>query len=586
MKTVHAALVALAIALLPASALARVDVRVSGVNGSSATVELTNNYAFEVKVVNVRLDYMEDDGSRTFVYSVPGLDEDLPAGGSWSGTVTFGDPGGHDLAMSDGTSVAAGVDIEAIAGPAEAALEDGDMDTILELLGDAREKVAPVSRSSRFHADQIAEWGGAVDEYFDLERMDGLVESLETALCETASARILGASNNTTRQTVYEELAPWLRDAGLHITCINSEAKLAAARMLIAGSRPQDALLFKETDEDGNLLPEWEPIFITANLALARTAAELEVTVLSSLRPALEALNEVQDLAPEHEELASVAGRLVPRIGAWIQEACGELNRDIENAEALLRLLRPRWDHIAATTEAANVFADALLAEGLRFCEQRQFINARNRFVRGEEVLDGIESWEEQRDEINRCRAMGALDEGRELAALSTDPEAPERGYAKLEEALGRFDLSDEVVAEFEADIAQAWVDVAMVHLEDFGFSGARHALENGEERSPTGRTDAMKEAWLTYAEARYERGGFFMDGADVEDARDAVERAEDVDPDRSASISSSLTMAFYGYRVGIPALAFLGLLIAGGVTLMNRRKAKKYEDMLDDDMI
>lgn len=586
MKTLPAALVALALALLPASALARIGVTVSGVNGTSATVELTNGYAFEVKVVNIRLDYMEDDGSRTFIYSEPGLDQDLPAGGSWSGTVTFGDPGGRDLAMPDGTSAAAGVDIEAIAGPAEQALEDGDMDTILELLGEAREKVAPVSRSSRFHADQITAWGGAADEYFDLERMDSLVASLEDALCETASTRILRAPNNTVRQTVYEELAPWLRDADLHITCINSEAKLAAARMLIAGSRPQDALLFKETDEDGNLLPEWEPIFITANLALARTAAELEVTVLSSLRPALEALNEVHDLNPEHEELAAVANTLVPRIGAWVREACGELNRDIDNAESLLRLLRPRWDHIGATTEAANVFADALLAEGLRFCEQRQFINARNRFVRGEEVLDGIENWEAQRDEINRCRAMGALDEGRELASLSTDPEAPERGHAKLEEALGRFDLGDDVVAEFEADIAQAWVDVALVHLEDFGFSGARHALESGEEMSPTGRTVAMREAWLTYAEKRYERGGFFMDGEDVADAREAVERAEEVDPDRSASISSSLTMAFYGYRVGIPGLALLGVLGFGLFTVMGRRKAKKYADMVDDDLL
>jgi hypothetical protein len=114
-------------------------------------------------------------------------------------------------------------------------------------------------------------------------------------------------------------------------------------------------------------------------------------------------------------------------------------------------------------------------------------------------------------------------------------------------------------------------------------WAAAAHSLEEAEAMSPTGRTDAIREAWILYAETMYDFDGMSMTGAEVEEARAALEKAEDVDPDRIAAIEGKLTMAYYGYRIGIPAVGVLLLLLAGLFSLMNKRKAKKFADLDDD---
>ncbi len=549
----------------------------------SATFSIQNSHAFPVKFVGVRLTFQQDDGTRRFVLSAP-VDVDLEPTQAWTGTLQFPDAGDLDLAYNDAISAGIGIAIEPIVQAAEAAIAAGEQAALVEQRNILRERIAAISPSARFHADQIEASGIDRAAYFDLARLDALLERIEETLCGEASRRIIEAPNNTRRNEVYLELAPELREIGLHITCINSEAKLAAARMLLAGERPQDALLFKEVDAEGNLLPEWRPIFITANLALARTAAELNVSVLSSIRPAVDAINEVHALEPDNAELRQLAPRVVMLAAGYIRDAAGIVNRDLPNAMTMLGLLRPTWDAVPGLLPAAGAVATALVESGLAFCERREFVNARNDFVRGERILRGIPEWDTRAPEINRCRALGALAEGVELANHPTDPTGPERGFAKLEEAQQRYELTQAEIDGFKAAIASGWVAVANRYLDEFSFTGADNALVAAETVSPTGMTDAIRDGWIRYAEQRFAREGFLMSGANVTDARRALAKVGEYAPDRVGAISSRLTMAYYGYRVGLPLLAVVFGVLAWLYTVASRARAKRLAAMVDAD--
>lgn len=575
--------------LSPSAASAqRVSVEVTSAEGASATVDIENGYDFEVKAVNVRLGFDAADGSRVHYFSEAGWVEDLAAGGTWSGTLTFAAedgspvPEGVDLSDADSTSVAAGVDLDAMEPAAMAAAERGELEALGEQLAFVRARVAPVSRSARFHAEQIAASGVPARQWFDVERIDGMVSALETAACEGASQRYLGARRSQL-DDLYTSLSEELRALNLHINCLNTEAKLRAAARLTENGRPQDALTLVEVD-DGIPKPEWRDVYINGNLALARTAAELNVSAFSSIRPALEAISDVKRVAPEHPGLAEVADVLIPNAARWLRTACEPMTRDLQNAEAALQILRPTWSQYEQVETAAGAFAVALIDEGLEQCRLRNFINSRNRFDRGARLLEGVAEWEARAEEINRCRALGALHEGRELANHATDPTGPERGYEKLDEARGRYDLPQSEIDSFKADVAQAYVNLALRQIEESAYPIAFSNLETAESIAPAGRTDAMREAWIAYAEQLYADGGLLMTGENVQEARAALERAETVDEDRIGAISGKLTMAYYGYRVGIPAFVLLLLLIGGAYVVVNKRKAAKYQAELDDD--
>lgn len=571
------------IAAAPAVAQNAAEASIVSADGTNAEVTISNPFPFAIKVVHLRLEYRAADGSAVYVGSGPGLVQDIEPESEWRGTVTFPDAGDQDIQGADGISVAAGVDLDELEPPVRAAIAAGRLPEIAAQLAIVKPRVAPVSRAARFHAEGIAASGADVARYFNRERIDGLVTDLENALCEGVSQQMLAPGSQSARTTRYQELGTFLREHGLHITCMNREAKLSAARMLLAGDRPQDAALFRESGPDGELLPEWRPVVMASNLALARAAATLDVAVFSSIRPAIEALNEAHRLEPENPQVSAVADLLIPKASQFIQLSSEPLTRDLDSARTLITLMRPTWDGRPGAMDAYSAFAGALLEQGLAFCGRREFVNARNEFVRGERILGGVPNWEAQAGEINRCRAMGSLQEGRELAALVTDNDAPARGLAKLEEAQSRFDIPQADVDAFKADISLAWVAVANRLIEENLFPGAANAIRQAAAVSPTGDTDAIRESWLRYAEQRYRRGGFFMTGADVEDAREALARAGEVDPDRISAAAGNLTRAYYGYRVGFPVGIVLLLLLAGLYLLAQKRRAKQLERMADD---
>lgn len=589
-----------AVALLSTPSFAQ-DLAVTVGQGEGATIPITieNTYEFPVTVVNVRITIEEADGQDVHYFSQGAMRHELSAAGqegsSWSGPLTFALPDGTpadefvDWGNYERTSVAAAIDIDAIEPGVDAALASGDFDTMVEQLDFVRSRIPPVSRSARFHEAQVAASGMDVSRYFDLSRMDGMRERLESGLCQWASAQVVGLrGSQSARQDAYNALADRMRGAGLHINCIDTQGRLAAARMLLEGNRPQDALLFKETDESGNLLAEWVPIYTQANLALARTAAELGVQQFSSIRPALEALNNVHEIAPDNPEMLRIAAILVPNAAAWVVRASGPIERDIDAAQQCLEMIRPRWSRFEQVEAAAATFADALIQQGLEYCNRREYVNSRNRFVRGERILEGIPAWEARADEINHCRALGALEEGREKANHPTDEEGPARGYAMLEEARQRYPLSDEEIRAFETDIAAAWVALALRQLENDGaeprLAAAEHSLGEAEELSPTGRTDAAREAWIRYAERMAEYWGFTMEGDDVLRARAALSNADEVDPDRIAAISRKLDMIYYWPRVGIPGAAVLIAGLLGLIAWLNKRKVRRLAALTADD--
>jgi hypothetical protein len=590
------ALVSLALFCFAVPAVAQdLSLSVGASEGASVIVSAENTYEFDVTLVNVRITLEEAAGTTVHYFSGNGLSEVLAPGASWEGSLTFAQVDGTapdefvDWDNYQRMSAAVAVDIDAFSPVVQAALDSGEWDALGAQLAFVKSRTPPISRAARFHEVQIAATGMDINRYFDLERVDAMRESLEDAICDNASNQIMSLrGSQDSREEQYNVLSEAIRAFGLHINCMNSAGKLAAARMLISGDRPQDALLFKETDDEGNLLPEWVPIYTIANLALARTAAELGVTQFSSIRPALEALNNVHDIDPENADLLRIAAILVPNAAGWVESASGPINRDIDGAQDCLEMIRPRWSRFEQVETAASAFADALIEAGIEYCERREYINSRNRFIRGARILEGVPQWDARADEINRCRALGALDEGRELANHPTDDEGPSRGFEKLEEAQGRFDLTDEDVTAFKADIASAWTAVAVRQLTDESgarWAAAEHSLDEAEAMSPTGRTDAMREAWILYAETMYAFDGMSMTGAEVDVARAALEKAENGDPDRRSAIAGKLTMAFYGYRIGIPAAGLLLLLLAGVFALINRRKAKKFDEMAADEI-
>ena len=587
-STLLGAVFAVAALLSPEPASAqRVSVDVSAAEGSTATVDVENGYDFAVKAVNVRLGFNAPDGSRIHYYSEAGWVEDLEPGAVWTGTLNFlGEDGapvpeGVDLSDPDTRSVAAGVDLDAIAPAATAAAEGGEMEAIGEQLALVRARVAPVSRSARFHADQVAASGIPVNQWFDVERIDGLVSALESAACESASTRYMRARRSQL-DDLYVSLSEEPRAQPAHqLPQHGGEAegggpahgeRTPAGRAHARGGRGR-----RPAPGVARHLRERQP-------GARAHRGRAERSAFSSIRPALEAISDVKRVAPDHRGLREVADVLIPNAARWLQTACEPMTRDLQNAEAAIQILRPAWSEYEQVEQAAGAFAGAMIEEGLEQCNLRNFINSRNRFDRGARILEGVPEWEERAEEINRCRAMGSLQEGRETANHPTDPTGPERGYAKLDEARGRYDLPQEEIDRFKADVAQAYVNLALRQIEESAYPIAFSNLETAEEISPTGRTDEMRLAWIGYGEQLYADGGLLMTGENVQEARDALARAETVDEDRSGALASKLTMAFYGYRVAIPLLVFLLLLVGGVYTVANKRKAAKYQAELDDE--
>jgi hypothetical protein len=562
-----------------------VAVTLSSNDNHEGFAHLENRFDFTVKVVNVQVTFSDPSGQeRRFDNATP-LDVNLPPGGEADVAISLAGGEGFRLQDASRITVAAGVEIDPIAAPAEAAIASGDETALREALPLLDRYIPTVSLGARLHADALARIPEVREAYFDLERLDGLKAQIEGRICENASQRIL-AANDRARMTIYEELGESLREIGLHVNCMNAEAKLAMARTLIAGDRPQDALLFRETDDDGNLLPEWRPIILEASLAFANKAVELGASQFNTLRPALESLNQAHELAPEDPRVTAVADALVPAVGRWAVRATDAMGRDLDGVQAALRLLRPTWDRYPAVMEAGNALAAILIESGNTYCEARQFTNARNEFIRGERILDGIEAWEANSDEINHCRALGALEEGRETAAIYTDINAPRRGFEKLEEALSRYDLSEEEVNAFKADISSAWVAVAQGQLEERSWNAARAALQEAIDVSPTGTTDEIREGYVSYVETVVDSKGYFMSGLEVDDAREALARAEGLDPARISGLESRLTMAFWGIRAGIPVLGLVFALIALAYMMASKAKARKMAAMVDDDLL
>ena len=591
MRASHIVLsLAAALALLaPVSASSQsLDVTVGEAEGARVGITVANTYDFDVTLVNVRIAFENIDGSQTFYFSAPGLVEELAPGASWEGPLVFAAADGSappedvDWGNYDRLSAAGGVDLDALEAEAQAALDDGDVTAMREQLAIVRSRVAPVSRSSRFHGDQLAGSGLPVARWFNLERIDGMVERIEQAICAEASARYL-RTRASAQPELYATLGGELREVDLHINCLSTEAKLAAAAALIRNERAQDALVLVER-VDGVPTEAWRGIFIQGSLALAQTAAALQVTAFTSIRPALQALNDVHAIDPENADLQRIANTLIPNAAQWLITATEPMTRDLANAEIALQMLRPTWSRFEQIEEAAGRFATAMIDDGLEQCRTGNFVNSRNRFDRGERILEGVPECEARAEEINRCRALGALQEGRQIAGNVNDDNAPARGFAKLDEAQSRFDLEPSEIDAFKNDIADAWVAIALRQIdEERDFPGAIHSLGEAEAVAPNGRTDTIREAWLRYAEQLHAQYGMLMTGEQVDDAEAAIAKADGLDADRISALEGKLTLARYGYRVGIPVgvivLGLLGVLIA----VLNRRKAAKLAAQLDE---
>jgi hypothetical protein len=562
-----------------------VELTMSAGEGLEGFVSLRNRLQVPVKVANVQVRFLDARGQEhQFDHDAP-LDVTLGPGEETDVAVSFRGAGeGWRLADYDRALPAVGLDIDRVAGPAEAALAGGQLPAIREALVDLRRDIAPVSRAYRLQRTALERTPGLIEAWYDFPRLDGLVTSMENFLCEEAGQRIM-QSGAATRQRAYETVGAELRDIGLHVNCMSAEARLTMARTLIDGNRPQDALVFRSVDSEGNLLPEWRPIVIEASLAFAQAAVNLRASEFRTLRPALEALNDVHDLEPEDARLTRLADAMIPLVADWASRATEPPGIDMDGAQDAITLLRPRWDRYPQVMEAAGRLATIRIQRGMELCQNREWIASRNEFVRGERVLAGVPAWDEQAPQINHCRALGTLQEGRDMASDPQDLSAVRRSIGKLDEALSRYALSDEEIRTFREDIAASWVAVALREMSQRRMPGAHGALMSAEEVAQ-GPTDAVREGWLAYAEHLLDAQGLMLSDTDVERIREALQRGGEVDPDRSATIASRITLGYWGLRAGLPIGLLFAALGALGWAWAGKARAQRLARLAEEDLL
>lgn len=579
----------------PGTAHARNDFSMEVEDDTAApTIALTlrSEVPFEVVVGSIRIGYQAAGGATDFYYAEPDYPFTLGAQGGdderWSGRLTFRMPDGSavppDLDVNwvgyERLSVAAGFDVAAWAEPLEPLVRGGTWAQLAEVMPDVRIRERVIDRGPRLHREQLERAGFDLSR-FDHARVVALLEGLRARACTLATDAVLAARTPRAREAAYRDVLEKLGELDLRVTCMTQEAQLAAARALLRGDRPQDALVFRMRDEHGEYLPGWAEIYTESRVALIEGGLRSGVESVNAFNTLFTALENLRDATPDDPRLEDLARRLVANALAWAGRALER--RDEHDATEIVARIRPDWGEYGDFDEVAGRVAERMLAEGIREAERGNLINARNVFVRGNRFLEGVPAWEARRDEINRTRALATLREALDRARSDADQRALDRAWETWDEAVRMSPLTAEDRASFGSDLAEIALGRAAEALEEFRFPTADHALRKAEEFHPEGAAASIRTAWLDYAEQMHAWRGMLLTGAQIEEARAALERAGDVDPERRDTIAGRLDRAWWGYRVGVPVGGGLVVLILLGLwRLSNRRGARLNIDDLD----
>ncbi|TVQ98249.1 MAG: hypothetical protein EA398_13585 [Deltaproteobacteria bacterium] len=559
----------------------------------SVEVELESEIPFPVVVGSIRVGYARGGGATDFYFAEPESPIALGAaeGGEerWTGRLTFRLPDGGEIAGDadidwgghDRLSVAAGFDVGEWAAPLEPLIERGTWPQVAEAIPDARVRERVIGRGARFHADQLSR-AGFDDGMFDHARVRAVLDGLTERACGLADAAIMRARTPRAREAAYREQMELLDAVGLRVTCLAQETQLATARALLRGDRPQDALVFRMRESDGSFLPGWAEIYAESRVSLIEDGIRTGAESINAYGTLFTALEDLREAMPEDPRIEALARRLVSSGLAWAQRAMDR--GDHHDAMEFLARVRPEWSEHGDFDPLAGPVAERMLAEGVREAERGNLINARNVFIRGNRFLEGVPQWEEGRDEINRVRALARLREALDTARADGDPGALERAWGVWDQAVRMSPLTDADRAEFGTDLSEIALGRVDEALEEFRFPTADHALRWAAEVHPEGSgASSIRTRWLDYAEAMHDWRGFLLTGVQMEEAREALERAGDVDPERADEISGRLDRAWWGYRVGVPVGAFFLVVVVFLLwRLSNRRGARLSIDDLD----
>ena len=451
--------------------LPQVRVAVDPGEGSEARVDVHNGWSREALFIGVGLEERGAGGARLDWLSTPVQRQRLAPDARWQGTLRFQRPEGsgtEGLPAWQNVIVGAGVDVAEVAQAWGAALDRNDRDFALRHHRELRAMQMSVQRSVRRLGALVDALEEGERRWFDLETLVALRERLRQSECDAASARVLRARNDNARRELHRENVDRFGQMELDIRCLSEEAKLSVARALIRGERPDEAVAFSSRDEQGELLPEWRPIYVDARLGFVQRLLRENIQAPNLLRTALTALADIHQIAPEDARIRQAGAQIVPRVLAHLAQAIESRQRN--DVLEWVELLRPAWADEPGVMEALHRAAALYVEEGLREARSGQTTTARALFVRGERAFEGVEAWESRRDEINLERARALLREGVEIAANERDPRAPARGMEKLEEARRTFALPGADEEAFLADIAHAEVAVSGYELEQTRF--------------------------------------------------------------------------------------------------------------------
>lgn len=547
-------------------------------NSADILIEINNHSGVTVRLVALSMDYDASSGTVLTFTAPSSLDVTVApetADQQWIRFDTL-DARNEFFQWTTPYSVdlALGANVDELATAVE---NSGDeLERVRQALRDITELASIVRRSERFFEGRINTIEDA-EAWFDFELVNSLTGGLEDALCRSLGRQITRAGGADDRVDMYYDVSEELINNELYPSCLPFDVRLSVARDMITEGRGQDALVLCEYDNEGEVAEAWRAIYIEGRVGLAENAIPAEV--MSQFRPGIQSLNEVRRLAPDHEQLESIANQLLAgaatRITLWVEE-----EQEFVALE-LVEMMREQWADHPQVERAAATAAGALPGLVERALSRNRPTLANNAYVLGLRALDGVPAWEVVWPDLQRARVTYFFDIA-EQAIEEGDIEVAEEALDDARQVTN-IEINRGTMRRIEGELLSVkWAGIYEdIEAELFESAMMRAQRLEEEAHDITILGDERGAAYLAIAIGIWEKHGLMAGVASrtrIGLAEEAIELGRESDPELADSLSSKFFYAkwTFPFLLGF-ILAVAGLVIALKGSWRKRRKAKRY---------
>lgn len=559
--------------LLSASASAQrgspvtINIPTGGINsaGDAAelTIEVVNEGPVAVRVVGLVLEYDTPTGDTLTFEAPPTFDVEVAAFATETQTATFStaDAAGQfpNWPVPYTKEGVIGVNIEGLR--AVIASPPDDPAEVQALIRQLAGLTTGVRSAERNFEERLATLSDRA-AWFDTAAMEELAPQLQSGLCGAMAAQIQAANRGDDRVAAYRDAHEQLLRANMYTDCLGEEVQLLIARSMVSIDRAQDALVFINRNEDGEIPQAWRDIYIQGRYGLAGDG--INANASNQFRPSIDSLGELQNMVPEQRQFQTLRDTL-------LRAAANHINRLIEEQKEMEALdmyltLVDDFDTQPIVQAAADATARGVVGFGIRAAEGGHPIRANNAYVRGLEHFEGLPAWEEDAGRLQAARAQsfitsaqGSLDRGELDEAEETLAEADRR----------RLELDPEARNAILAGVlAVRWQEVhALIDANEFELAyGTAVGLEESEQNYPFESLGGERDAtYMKLAEAIWDKygllGGSFA-GKTMDVAEQSIERGRAADPDLADSLQGKINMSRWIQPVAMGGLLVIILLV------------------------